>query len=292
MATDTWMDSNDNWTTSADWSGGVPRSSSDVAINPGGSPQVTSSWGTIDSFTNGGTLDFDSAGVNRVIAGGINQGIINIDARCGQGGSTLRITGQGGSFTNYGTIVVGNSASAGNSELATTSQAFYIENEGVIDLLGSSGGNATISAATLLQNDGAIYATADQFTDKGGLSGIGTTYLQDGSKMEIKGSVSSSATISFDSGTGSSADHLNLELAELFSGAIDDFVGKGDSVHAADFAYASAAIGYHQNGADACTITLASGGNSATINFTGAVYTSSDFSFSAATDGGVKITHT
>jgi hypothetical protein len=118
----------------------------------------------------------------------------------------------------------------------------------VIDLLGSSGGNATISAATLLQNDGAIYATADKFTDKGGLSGIGTTHLQDGSKMEIKGSVSSSATISFDSGTGSSADHLNLDLAELFSGA--------------------------------------------TINFTGAAYTSSDFSFSTASDGGVKITHT
>ena len=87
MATDTWLDGTANWNTPGDWSAlvhrqlqlahdlaqalqgrfgfapsaqdhDVPDAESDVAINAGGYPQVTASFGTVNSITDSGGLDF------------------------------------------------------------------------------------------------------------------------------------------------------------------------------------------------------------------------------------------
>ena len=52
MATDTWTDGTDNWDTPSDWSAGLPDASSDVVIpRNSGNPEVTASFGTVNSIT-------------------------------------------------------------------------------------------------------------------------------------------------------------------------------------------------------------------------------------------------
>jgi hypothetical protein len=148
MATDTWTyDGTANWNTASDWSDGVPGSSSDVVINQG-NPEVTASFGTVDSISiaNSATptsLTFINAGASTVAGDVTNSGELYVDRLSGDGGSTLAIDGM---LTNNGGIDIGpadNSLSA-----ASTVEAAGLGNAGTIRLYGSSTAEATLDVAS------------------------------------------------------------------------------------------------------------------------------------------------
>ena len=103
MATDRWTDSSDNWGTPSDWSAGVPGPSSDVVTSSGG-PEVTKSFGTVNSIDNSTTLFFTDAGASLVTGGVTNSSDFQIDPYTGEGGSSLTI---GGALANSGQIAIG-----------------------------------------------------------------------------------------------------------------------------------------------------------------------------------------
>ena len=73
MATDKWTDGTANWDTPGDWSAGLPGPSSDVVINQG-NPEVTDSFGAVNSIANPATLTFADAGASSVTRGVRNAG--------------------------------------------------------------------------------------------------------------------------------------------------------------------------------------------------------------------------
>jgi len=93
---DTWTDGTANWNTPGDWSAGVPTASSDVVINTGGNPQVTASFGTVNSIADSGQLAFINAGASSVTGGvAVSSGAgLSLDGSSGEGGSSLTIGGK------------------------------------------------------------------------------------------------------------------------------------------------------------------------------------------------------
>jgi hypothetical protein len=167
MATDTWTDSSDNWSTAADWSGGVPTATSNVVVAQG-DPQVTSaiSVASLDvSGSSGGEVDFVDAGASSV------AGAVSVDAGAGagsfigpdyltvdgfsDGGSTLTI---GGALTNSGGVQIGNADLSAASTVTATG------------LVNSAGATLTIAGG----------AGAQATLDITGATGFGTTGVLDG----------------------------------------------------------------------------------------------------------------
>jgi hypothetical protein len=169
MATDTWLDGTANWDTPSDWSAGLPTASSDVVINQG-NPEVTGSFGTVNSITNSATLDFIDAGASSVINYVRNDagGVLALDPNTGDGGSSLTI---GDWFYNYGTIQIGpsdNTLSAASTVSilnlnVSTNAAFYLYGSSTAEAtikLGSSGGSAGIVNADLYLSGDALWEYA------------------------------------------------------------------------------------------------------------------------------------
>ena len=146
MATDTWTDGSDNWETKGDWSGGLPGSTSNVVIDEG-DPQVTASFGTIASLTDGADLTFIDAGKSTVTGAVTNSGSIILDNGGGDGGSSLTI---GGALTSDGYIQIGpdnNSLSAASTVNAASVANFIGTAFGTIDIFGASTVKATLDDA-------------------------------------------------------------------------------------------------------------------------------------------------
>ena len=88
MATDTWTNGGSaNWSTAADWSGGVPTTTSDVVVAQG-DPQVTAAI-SINSLTltTPAEVDFINAGSSTIAGAVNNSGDITLDAASKNGGS-------------------------------------------------------------------------------------------------------------------------------------------------------------------------------------------------------------
>jgi hypothetical protein len=101
-----------NWTTIADWSSGaVPVSTADVTIGVAGAYTVTLTTPaiTVNSITvsdvNATLAVADPGGTDKVTAGFSNSGTVDVDVT-GTGGTSVAI---GGTLTNSGTLVFGNS---------------------------------------------------------------------------------------------------------------------------------------------------------------------------------------
>ena len=113
-----------------------------------GNPEVTASFGTVDSISiaNSATptsLTFINAGASTVAGDVTNSGELYVDRLSGDGGSTLAIDGM---LTNNGGIDIGpadNSLSA-----ASTVEAAGLANAGTIRLYGSSTAEATLDVAS------------------------------------------------------------------------------------------------------------------------------------------------
>ncbi len=149
MATDTWTNSGSaNWNTAADWSGGVPATTSDVVVAQG-DPQVTAAISIHSlTLTTPGEVDFINAG-SSTIAGAVNSsGYITLDAVATNGGSNLSI---GGVLTNTGVVQLGsNNNSLSKSDTVTVA--------GIVNHSGSFIGDIEVaggssSAARMLVND-------------------------------------------------------------------------------------------------------------------------------------------
>jgi hypothetical protein len=164
MAMDTWLDGTDNWNTPGDWSAGLPDASSDVMINYPGNPEITASFGTVNSITESATLTFIDAGASSVTASVTNYGALYLDASSGDGGSLLRI---GGALTNEPGSMIDVGPSDGTLSAASTIEAASFANLvsktaqiATIDLFGSSTAEATLD-----------FDSAAGFYTAGGLSG-------------------------------------------------------------------------------------------------------------------------
>jgi hypothetical protein len=115
MATDRWIDPNDNsdpWTTASDWStGAVPTSTSSVTVAEG-APVVEAPF-TVAEITDSSAIVFDDAGLSTV-TGTVDvtrNGLLTFDPPGPEpdGGSSLTIDG---ALTNAGTVSVGTGPNA------------------------------------------------------------------------------------------------------------------------------------------------------------------------------------
>jgi hypothetical protein len=145
MAKDKWLDGTANWDTPSDWSAGLPSASTNVLVAMG-NPEVTASFGTVNSITDLAVLTFIDAGASSVARSVTNSYKVALDEKPGEGGSSLTI---GGTLTNYGTLSIGNHVLSA----ASTVDAAKIVNfdpadssvVGIIDLIGfEGGGEATL----------------------------------------------------------------------------------------------------------------------------------------------------
>ena len=117
----------------------------------GGNPQVTASFGTVNSIAYSGGLDFINAGASSVTGGVAVSGAgLSLDASSGEGGSSLTIGGAlstSGEWPNHANIVIGNSSlSAASSVEASSLNNCDV---GSIVLNGSPEARATMKVGTL-----------------------------------------------------------------------------------------------------------------------------------------------
>ncbi len=182
MANDTWNYAGSaNWTTAADWSAGVPISTSNVIVAKG-NPLVTGAIG-IASLTNSATVTFSKAAASTISGFVSNAGKLIFDGNSGQGGSSLTI---GGSLTNTGVVRIG---AADNSLSAS-------------DTVQTS---SLVNSGKLLLNGG---ATAEALLNITGAAGFGTAGVLTGGVA-----LSGNAEVEFASGSISKiASHASLKL--------------------------------------------------------------------------------
>lgn len=148
---------NQNWTTAADWSLGIPTSSEDTFIGTNGAVVDSGSNETVNSIgtgTNGDVLDINAGTFVATDGTGptANYGTINI-----ADGSTLKVTD--GDFANYGTVTL-------NSTGYVTEFDFTgfvtISGGGSIEFVPSAGSQNYMfgqSPTTTVINDNVIFGT-------------------------------------------------------------------------------------------------------------------------------------
>ena len=199
--TDYWTDGTANWNTPGDWSCGVPIASSDVVISAGGDPQVTASFGTVNSIADFGGLDFISAGASSVTGDvSIESGAgLSLDASGGDGGSSFTVGGVNELRDDHDRPAADNSLSA-----ASTVTAASLENSGSINLNGSSTAEATLNIVGAFTNDGSINLCHDAGKLAGAIAGTGGFNLSNGSKLELGSAALSGETVTFGAGAPTS----------------------------------------------------------------------------------------
>ncbi len=278
---DYWTDSSANWNTPGDWSAGVPTASSDVVIIGGGNPQVTASFGTVNSIADSGQLDFNNAGASSVTGGvSVNPpGALDLDASSGAGGSSLTV---GGALTNSGTIAIG--PSDNSLAAASTVTAASLDNTGTINLNGSSSAEATLNVTGAFTNDFNIFLSQDTEKIAAPISGGGSFLLKNGSMLEFGSAVSSGQGVGFEAG---SADELILDQPLAFHGTIYVF-GAGDEIDFPTLAYAKGDHAVDTNGSVA--IETSAGKTVAKFNVIG-TYASANFNVGKDVSGDVLVTY-
>jgi len=163
MTSDVWNGASADWTVAADWSSGLPNSSSDVSITLG-VVTVSGTDGTVASVVSSSQLYFANAG-NLLVSGTFtNSGTLALDQSSGQGGAALTV---GGLLSNSGFIQVG----PNNDTLSTGAT------------LTATGGFTNFIGTTLgtLQIFGDTNGTPQRATvDVGGAAGLGATGTLEG----------------------------------------------------------------------------------------------------------------
>jgi hypothetical protein len=172
-----WLDSHPNWTTPANWIGGViPDLSDDAIIDAAGSYTVsenassTAPIGVLsirisagvalnianvagnqvvgpEGVTNGATLQLSGAAALTITGGFTNNGALNVDINQGDGGASLAI---GGTLANTKTVQVGPGNFTMGAATTLTLGGLSNSNTGIIDLSGSSAthtANLTVNGA-------------------------------------------------------------------------------------------------------------------------------------------------
>jgi len=206
MSIDTWKGGNGAWTTAANWSDGVPTSTSAVVVSSG--DPLVSSGIAIASLTNSSSLDFVHAGTSTISGDVTNTGFFNIDDREGSGGTNLTV---GGAFTNTGYMQFGYSNNSLDAK-DTIKLGSLVNSIGEIDL----NGGKTSAQALLLDvtgAGGASFGVANEVTGTIDLSGFSTIEFQSG---EFTG-IASGATLSLDGPDAFLADATGLNANSALS---------------------------------------------------------------------------
>jgi hypothetical protein len=138
MSKSTWTGAvSSDWDDANNWSpAGIPGVNSDVVIATG-APVASASIGTVNSITDSSDLSFESAGTNTVATFLDNTGHLYVDAKGGEGGTTLDI---GETLTNSGHLYLGNSTLSAPDTVTAAS----LDNTGSIYLTGSSANQALL----------------------------------------------------------------------------------------------------------------------------------------------------
>jgi hypothetical protein len=185
MATDKWLvNGSGNWNTAANWSNGVPTSTSNVVVTVG-NPDVTTGI-TITSLDNSGSVDFTDAGASNVSGTLTNTDNLDIDTGYENGGSTLSVAG---TLINDGTIDIGTGGLTAASTITAAALDNYINaNLGTINLTGNTSVKATLHitgaagfggatagvlyGSVTLSGDALLEFTSGQITTIGADSGL------------------------------------------------------------------------------------------------------------------------
>ena len=172
MSTSTWTGAvSSDWDDADNWSpAGVPGAGSDVTIATG-APVASASIGTVNSITDSSDLSFESAGTNTVTAFLDNTGSLYVDHSAGEGGTILNI---GGTLTNSGNLVIGNTTLSAPDEVTAASLdnigSIYVTGssaeQALLDVAGSAGFSAagTLSGTVELAGDSAIEFASGEIT--------------------------------------------------------------------------------------------------------------------------------
>src|SRR5436305_2172341 len=144
--TTVWTDANGDWFTAANWSAGVPDSSTTAQINNGGTAQILSS-GAAASEVDLGVLTGDVGTLSVSGAGNLQDaGAMNV----GQGGSgTLNIT-EGGIVSDLAATIGAGSGSTGVALVDGAGSTW--SNDGGITV----GGNAKATGTLTISNGGSM----------------------------------------------------------------------------------------------------------------------------------------
>ncbi len=212
MAKDKWLAQTDNWDTPSDWSLGLPDSSSNVLIRgPRGRPEVTASFGTVNSITNLGTLTFIDAGASSVVRGVTNSGRFYLDPDEGQGGSSLTI---GSKLTNSFRIDIGN----GRLSAASTVEAAAIVNGafGTIHLSGSKTAEATLDVGS-----SAGFGAAGLLTGYVSLAGDALIEFKSGQITTIAGNLTLNGSHAFIADASDMSSNSALTGLKSVAGRLD-----------------------------------------------------------------------
>ncbi len=234
MSKSTWTGAvSSDWNDPDNWGpAGIPGANSDVVISTG-EAVASASIGTVNSITDSSDLRFRSAGTNTVATFLDNTGLLYLDRKGGDGGSSLNI---GGTLTNSGSLTIGNATLSVPDTVTAASldNTLYMQltgsvaNQALLDVAGSAGfGTAgVLSGRVFLIGDSAIEFASGQISGIAagaalaligndafiedsmalgsnsalqGLSNIhGSLFLDDGASLSTTGALVNNGVVSLD----------------------------------------------------------------------------------------------
>jgi hypothetical protein len=216
MAVRHWAAASGNWTTAADWIGGVvPGSTDDAVIDAAGSYTVAENASStapikVHSITlgAGAVLGITDVAGNQVGLGGVaNHGALDVDTGTGEGGGRLTI---GGTLDNTGSVQIGPNNATLSAATTVTLGGLDNASGASFQVYGSASHAATLTVAGLAGNSGAIdidggVLTVDttKFTNMGILSAAdaGRLDFSAGGLTNLSGTTLAGGTYVVDAGS-------------------------------------------------------------------------------------------
>ncbi|HEY1258295.1 MAG TPA: hypothetical protein VGF34_03540 [Stellaceae bacterium] len=259
MAVRHWLDTNDNWTNAADWTGGVVPGSGDTAvIDAPGSYTVSedaTSTATIAvraiTISNAGAaLEITDVAGNLVGAGGIgnsgrlalvgtatltvagavtNHGILSLDTLSGDGGGALTV---GGTLDNREVVQVGSVANNLGAPTVVTLGGLVNRAGTAFLVLGSASHQATLrfsgNGAGFTDNAGSFtLANTAPLTLSSDFANSGTFTLGGTAALTVTGDYTNSGTLDLEIGSGDGGGRLTIGGALVNTGVVQ--VGPNDA---------------------------------------------------------------
>jgi hypothetical protein len=292
---DSWLSSSGNWTTAADWSGGVPNSNSDAVISKTGNYTVTISSADIAhslSINDTGAIASGNTGGSLKIAGGsgtltITNGTFQLNGGNLQAG-TISIGG-GGTFL----VAKGNyTGSNALSETITDSGSLTVNTTATItgniggtgNILAQSTANLTV-AGNLTGSE--TFTTANSFHSliSTAVSGTGSFVIANGGVLEF--GAADSENVTFASGSTGML-HLDHSLTTPFTGSISGLTPK-NSIDLADLTWVKGNMTASFSGdTSGGTLTVSNGTNKVALKLLGN-YTKASWTLSKDSAGGTRV---
>ncbi len=242
MAARHWLDSNGNWTTAADWSGGVAPGPGDTAIidapgaytvsedasstatisvkaitigNAGAALQITDVAGNLvgsGGISNSGRLGLVGTATLSVAGGVANRGILGLDTLSGDGGGALTV---GGTLDNREFVQVGSVSSNLSAATVLTLGGLVNRASAAFLVLGSAAHLATLQfsggGAGFTSNAGSFtLANTAPLTLNNAFANSGLFTLGGTAALTVAGDFTNSGTLDLEIGSGDGGGALTI----------------------------------------------------------------------------------